>query len=77
MRAFNGEVHYGTIAAGPAAAEPGGTDTPLVGVGPNAYVAKGASARPNSIMSSFSREPIHWNFAKSNWTSFCPESWLK
>jgi Xaa-Pro aminopeptidase len=46
MRAFNGEVHYGTIAAGPAAAEPGGTDTPLVGVGPNAYVAKGASARP-------------------------------
>lgn len=46
MRAFNGEVHYGTIAAGPAAAEPGGTDTPLVGAGPNAYVAKGASDRP-------------------------------
>ena len=46
MRAFNGEVHYGTIAAGPAAAAPGGTDTPLVGAGPNAAVAKGASPRP-------------------------------
>ncbi len=46
MRAFNGEVHYGTIAAGPAAAAPGGTDTPLVGVGPNAAVAKGSSGRP-------------------------------
>jgi Xaa-Pro aminopeptidase len=46
MRAFNGEVHYGTIAAGPNAAVPGGTDTPLVGQGPNAYVAKGSSSRP-------------------------------
>jgi Xaa-Pro dipeptidase len=46
MRAFNGEAHYGTIAAGAAAAEPGGTDTPLVGVGPNAYVGKGASDHP-------------------------------
>ena len=46
MRAFDGEVHYGTIAAGPTAAESGGTDTPLVGVGPNPYVAKGASLRP-------------------------------
>ena len=46
MRAFNGEVHYGTISSGPAAAEPGGTDTPLVGVGPNPYVAKGPSFRP-------------------------------
>jgi Xaa-Pro dipeptidase len=46
MRAFNGEIHYGTIAAGPAAAAPGGTDTPIVGSGPNAYVGKGASARP-------------------------------
>ena len=43
MRAFNGEIHYGTIAAGPAAAEPGGTDTPLVGAGPNSAVGKGAS----------------------------------
>jgi Xaa-Pro dipeptidase len=46
MRAFNGEVHYGTVAAGPNAAEPGGTDTPLVGVGPNPSVGKGASPRP-------------------------------
>jgi Xaa-Pro dipeptidase len=46
MRAFNGEVHYGTISSGAAAAEPGGTDTPLVGVGPNPYVAKGPSFRP-------------------------------
>ena len=46
MRAFNGEAHYGTIAAGPAAAEPGGTDTPLVGVGPNPFVGKGSSSRP-------------------------------
>jgi Xaa-Pro aminopeptidase len=46
MRAFNGEAHYGTIAAGPAAAEPGGTDTPLVGLGPNACIGKGASPRP-------------------------------
>ena len=46
MRAFNGEIHYGTIAAGAAAAEPGGTDTPLVGAGPNPYVGKGASDRP-------------------------------
>ena len=46
MRAFGGDIHYGTIAAGPAAAVPGGTDTPLVGAGPNPYVGKGASARP-------------------------------
>jgi Xaa-Pro dipeptidase len=46
MRAFNGDVHYGTIVAGPSGAAPGGTDTPLVGVGPNPYVGKGASARP-------------------------------
>jgi len=46
MRAFNGEIHYGTIAAGPAAAEPGGTDTPLVGAGPNPFVGKGSSSRP-------------------------------
>ncbi|MEZ5099130.1 MAG: Xaa-Pro peptidase family protein [Thermoleophilia bacterium] len=46
MRAFNGEVHYGTITSGPSAAEPGGTDTPLVGVGMNPYVGKGPSTRP-------------------------------
>jgi Xaa-Pro aminopeptidase len=46
MRAFNGDLHYGTITAGPAAAEPGGTDTPLVGLGPNPYVGKGPSLRP-------------------------------
>jgi Xaa-Pro aminopeptidase len=46
MRSFNGEVHYGTVSSGAAAAEPGGTDTPLVGVGPNPYVAKGPSFRP-------------------------------
>lgn len=46
MRAFNGEVHYGTITAGPSAAEPGGTDTPLVGVGMNPYVGKGPTTRP-------------------------------
>jgi Xaa-Pro aminopeptidase len=46
MRAFNGDVHYGTIAAGAAAAESGGTDTPLVGLGPNPYVGKGPSLRP-------------------------------
>jgi Xaa-Pro dipeptidase len=45
MRAFNGEIHYGTIAAGAAAAEPGGSDTPLVGIGPNPAVGKGASSR--------------------------------
>jgi Xaa-Pro dipeptidase len=46
MRAFNGEIHYGAITSGPAAAEPGGADTPLVGLGPNPSVAKGASRRP-------------------------------
>ena len=46
MRAFNSDVHYGTIVAGPSAAVPGGTDTPIVGTGPNAAVAKGASSRP-------------------------------
>jgi len=45
MRSFNGDVHYGTIVAGPSAAVPGGTDTPIVGPGPNAAVAKGASWR--------------------------------
>jgi Xaa-Pro dipeptidase len=46
MRGFNGEIHYGTVLAGPTAATPGGTDTPLVGLGPNPCVAKGSSHRP-------------------------------
>lgn len=46
MRAFNGEVHYGTVTAGPTAAEPGAADTPLVGLGVGPAVGKGASRRP-------------------------------
>ena len=46
MRAFNGDLHYGTVSAGPASALPGGTDTPLVGAGPNPFIGKGASNRP-------------------------------
>lgn len=43
MRAFNGDLHYGTISAGLASALPGGTDTPLVGAGVNAFIGKGPS----------------------------------
>ena len=43
MRAFNGDLHYGTVSAGPASALPGGTDTPLVGLGVNPYIGKGPS----------------------------------
>lgn len=46
MRAFNGEIHYGTVTAGPTSALPGGTDTPLVGLGLGPAVGKGASRRP-------------------------------
>ncbi|MCC6223197.1 MAG: aminopeptidase P family protein [Thermoleophilia bacterium] len=46
MRAFNGDMFYGVVVAGPSGAVPGGTDTPLVGPGPNAAIAKGSSARP-------------------------------
>src|SRR3989304_4258029 len=46
MRAFNSDVHYGTIVAGPSAAVPGGTATSNAGTGPNAAVAQGASSRP-------------------------------
>lgn len=45
MRGFNGEIHYGTVVAGPTGAEPGGSDTPLVGRGPNPAVGKGPSSR--------------------------------
>ncbi len=46
MRAFNGDLHYGTISAGPASALPGGTDTPLVGAGVNPFIGKGPSSLP-------------------------------
>lgn len=42
LRAFNGEVHYGTIVSGPNAAVPGAADAPLVGSGINPYVGKGS-----------------------------------
>ena len=45
MRSFNGDLHYGTVTAGPASALPGGTDTPLVGLGVNPYIGKGPSFR--------------------------------
>jgi Xaa-Pro dipeptidase len=45
-RAFNQEMHYGAILAGPSAAAPGGIDAPIVGPGPNAAIGKGASPRP-------------------------------
>ena len=38
MRSFNGDLHYGTITAGPASALPGGTDSPLVGLGVTPYI---------------------------------------
>ena len=46
MRAFNGDLHYGTVTAGPASALPGGTDSPLVGLGVNPYIGKGSSSQP-------------------------------
>ena len=45
MRAFNGDIHFGTVAAGITAATPGSPDAPLVGLGRNPYVAKGPSLR--------------------------------
>lgn len=44
-RAFNAETHYGAILSGPSAAEPGASDAPIVGPGPNAAIGKGASHR--------------------------------
>ena len=46
FRAFNNELFYGSVLAGPSAAVPGSTETPIVGPGPNVAVSKGASARP-------------------------------
>jgi Xaa-Pro aminopeptidase len=46
FRAFNNELFYGSILAGPSGAVPGSTETPIVGPGPNVAVSKGASARP-------------------------------
>jgi len=46
FRAFNNELFYGSVLAGPSGAVPGSTETPIVGPGPNVAVSKGASARP-------------------------------
>jgi Xaa-Pro dipeptidase len=46
FRGFNQELFYGSVLAGPSAAVPGATETPIVGPGPNVSVSKGASARP-------------------------------
>jgi Xaa-Pro aminopeptidase len=46
FRAFNNELFYGSVLAGPSGAVPGSTETPIVGPGPNVAVSKGASRRP-------------------------------
>ncbi|MDQ4019694.1 MAG: aminopeptidase P family N-terminal domain-containing protein, partial [Actinomycetota bacterium] len=46
FRAFNNELFYGSVLAGPSAAVPGSTETPIVGPGINVAVSKGASRRP-------------------------------
>jgi Xaa-Pro dipeptidase len=46
FRAFNNELFYGSVLAGPSAAVPGSTETPIVGPGVNVAVSKGASRRP-------------------------------
>lgn len=46
FRGFNQEMFYGSVLAGPSAAVPGATETPIVGPGPNVAVSKGASKRP-------------------------------
>ncbi len=46
FRGFNQELFYGSVLAGPSAAVPGATETPIVGPGPNVAVSKGASRRP-------------------------------
>ena len=46
FRAFNNELFYGSVLAGPSGAVPGSTETPIVGPGVNIAVSKGASARP-------------------------------
>jgi Xaa-Pro dipeptidase len=45
FRAFNNELFYGSVLAGPSGAVPGSTETPIVGPGPNVAVSKGASQR--------------------------------
>jgi len=45
FRAFNNELFYGSVLAGPSGAVPGSTETPIVGPGPNVAVSKGASHR--------------------------------
>jgi Xaa-Pro aminopeptidase len=45
FRAFNNELFYGSVLAGPSAAVPGSTETPIVGPGVNVAVSKGASRR--------------------------------
>jgi Xaa-Pro aminopeptidase len=46
FRGFNQELFYGSVLAGPSAAVPGSTETPIVGPGPNLFISKGASPRP-------------------------------
>lgn len=46
MRAFNAEMFYGHVFAGPDSAVPGGFDTPLGGRGLSPAVAQGAGYRP-------------------------------
>jgi Xaa-Pro dipeptidase len=46
FRAFNNELFYGSVLAGPSGAVPGSSETPIVGPGPNLAVSKGASPRP-------------------------------
>ncbi len=45
FRAFNNELFYGSVLAGPSAAVPGAAETPIVGPGPVTAVSKGASPR--------------------------------
>jgi Xaa-Pro dipeptidase len=46
FRGFNQELFYGSVLAGPSAAVPGATETPIVGPGSTVAVPKGASQRP-------------------------------
>jgi Xaa-Pro dipeptidase len=61
FRGFNQELFYGSVLAGPSAAVPGSTETPIVGPGPNLSVSKGASPRPIER-----GEPILVDLAGSN-----------
>jgi Xaa-Pro dipeptidase len=45
FRAFNNELFYGSVLAGPSGAVPGSSETPIVGPGPNVAISKGASPR--------------------------------